>query len=467
MIRPALASSHLPGSTLLALLLAVAFPTLLSGSPAAGLGAISSVHEVPADVAVQLWVRPADDGLSVLVRVPFESMRDLDVPLREGRYLELTDPRWPSLLRDAARLWIVDYLTFYEEGRVLGEEEVVAVRLTLPTDRSFAEFDRAQAHILQGEPLSPSLDLPPGQAFLDVALRVPVADPSADFSVESGLAHLGIETRSVLHFLPIDGGERVFTWQGDPGRLHLDPGFIQAFLRFGELGFLHILTGWDHLLFLLCLLLPVANIRLLVPVVTAFTLAHSMTLGAAALGMAPSALWFPPLVEALIAASIVWMALENVLGVDLSRRWAVAFGFGLIHGFGFSFLLTESLQLAGGQLVASLVAFNLGVEFGQLAVVVAAVPVVRWILGRIGERMGVLIGSVLVGHTAWHWMMERGGALLAYDLRLPAVDAAFAASLLRWVALLLGAVGVAWALSGWSRRWSRAALEERLDPTEG
>src|SRR4030095_30336 len=102
-------------------------------------------------------------------------------------------------------------------------------------------------------------------------------------------------------------------------------------------GFFHILDGTDHLLFLLCLVIPFRRFRALVPIVTAFTIAHSITLIASAYDMAPDVLWSPPLVETLIATSIVYMALENIVAPGLRRRWVITFGFGLVHGFGFSF----------------------------------------------------------------------------------------------------------------------------------
>src|SRR6185369_5176239 len=113
-------------------------------------------------------------------------------------------------------------------------------------------------------------------------------------------------------------------------------------LRFVVLGFEHILEGTDHLLFILCLVIPFRRLRTLVLIVTAFTVAHSMTLIAAAFGYAPGALWFAPLIETLIAASIVYMALENIVGSKVGRRWIIAFAFGLVHGFGFSFVLKDT-----------------------------------------------------------------------------------------------------------------------------
>jgi len=209
-------------------------------------------------------------------------------------------------------------------------------------------------------------------------------------------------------------------------------------------------------LFLLCLVIPVRRFWALVPVVTAFTVAHSITLIGSALGLAPDALWFPPLIETLIAASIVYMALENILWKEHRRRWVWAFGFGLVHGFGFSFALSETLQYAGSHLLSSLLAFNVGVELGQLVVLVLVVPALAVLLGRaVPERPGQIVLSALVAHTAWHWMTERWGVLTAYDLRVPAFDSLLLLSVLRWTLLLLIVVGIAWILSGLYGRLAR------------
>ena len=107
-------------------------------------------------------------------------------------------------------------------------------------------------------------------------------------------------------------------------------------------------------------MVPFRRFRALVPIVTGFTVAHSVTLIASAYDMAPNTLWFPPLVETLIAVSIVYMAFENIVAAGsgdatrIRRRWVVAFGFGLVHGFGFSFALRETLQFAGSHLLTSL-----------------------------------------------------------------------------------------------------------------
>src|SRR5690606_4574816 len=211
--------------------------------------------------------------------------------------------------------------------------------------------------------------------------------------------------------------------------------------------FEHILDGVDHLLFLLCLVVPFRSVRALVPVVTAFTVAHSITLIASALGLAPDALWFPPLIETLIAASIVFMAFENIIGAKLHRRWAIAFGFGLVHGFGFSFVLSESLQFAGAHLITSLLAFNVGVELGQVLVLIIAAPLLELLFRKVvPELAGVIVLWAILAHTGWHWMTDRGGELLQHEFALPVLDLSLAATLTRWAMLALIVAAAAWSL---------------------
>lgn len=223
---------------------------------------------------------------------------------------------------------------------------------------------------------------------------------------------------TVLRFLPAGRPVRAFEFIGDPGMVRLDPRWHQAALRFVDLGFRHILEGTDHLLFLFCLVIPFRRLRAMVPVVTSFTVAHSITLVASAYDLAPGELWFPPLIETLVAISIVYMALENIAGgISIERRWMVTLVFGLVHGFGFSFGLRQTLQFAGSHLLTSLVSFNIGVELGQLLVLAVIIPVLD-VLFRyvVAERIGTIILSAQIAHTGWHWMVERLKALRQYRM---------------------------------------------------
>jgi hypothetical protein len=322
----------------------------------------------------------------------------------------------------------------------------------LPSDRAFETYDKAVANVL-GPGLPASTDLAWQQAMLDVMLEYPITSDSARFSIDPTWARLGVRTTTVLRFRPANGSERAFEYLGDPGLIRLDPHWYQAATQFVVMGFEHILDGIDHLLFVFCLVIPFRRVRPLVAIITSFTVAHSITLIASAAGLAPTALWFPPLIEVLIALSIVYMALENIVGPRLGRRALIAFGFGLVHGFGFSFALRESLQFAGEHLATSLVAFNVGVELGQLAVLAVALPALALFFKHVvAERMGTIILSAIVAHTAWHWMLDRGAVLRQYHVQLPTLDLAFAVGAMRALMLLLIVAAAGWMVLELRRR---------------
>ena len=123
----------------------------------------------------------------------------------------------------------------------------------------------------------------------------------------------------------------------------------------------------------------------------------------------------------------------------------ITFGFGLVHGFGFSFALRETLQFAGSHLLTSLLSFNVGVELGQLLVLVLLIPALE-LLFRYGvaERMGTIILSTIIAHTAWHWMTERGDKLLQYRFQWPELTAAFMLVVIRWLIIAVVLAFFAW-----------------------
>jgi hydrogenase/urease accessory protein HupE len=174
---------------------------------------------------------------------------------------------------------------------------------------------------------------------------------------------------------------------------------------FLALGIRHILSGYDHLLFLLSLLIVGGSLRSLTKIVTAFTAAHSITLSLAVLGLlALPARW----VESAIALSITYVAVENLWRrtINLRQRWFVTFGFGLVHGLGFASVLRE-FALPRGTLAASLVAFNLGVEVGQLAAVGIAAIGLRLLQSwprQAGLRRWVSVGTATAGLV---WFVQR------------------------------------------------------------
>lgn len=194
----------------------------------------------------------------------------------------------------------------------------------------------------------------------------------------------------------------------------------RQFLDYGREGVWHIWQGYDHILFLLALLFPAVVRRErrqwkavaafkpalweVLKIVTAFTVAHSITLSLATLGLVslPSR-W----VESTIAFSVVIAALNNIYPLFRERRWMMAFAFGLIHGFGFATVLTD-LGLPQGVLALALVGFNLGVEAGQMVIVAGFLPLAYWLRHSAFYRRGVLYGgSAIIALIAGLWLTER------------------------------------------------------------
>jgi len=434
---------------------------LLLALPAAlafGLAPPASPHDIAPDVAVQAFLKPEGQRLRLLVRTPLAALRDVVYPTRGPVYLDIA--RADPSLRDAANLWIAGAVELYEEDERLPSPRIVTVRVSLPSDRSFESYEEALEHVT-GPPLPDDTEIYWSQAMLDVLFEYPIRSEGSRFSIHPALGRLGLRVVTALRFLPPGGAVRAFELEGDPGLVRLDPRWHQAALRFVGLGFRHILDGTDHLLFLLCLVIPFRRLRALVLVVTSFTAAHSITLIASAFGLAPDALWFPPLVETLIAASIVYMALENIVAPQLRRRWIITFAFGLVHGFGFSFALRQTLQFAGSHLLTSLLSFNVGVELGQLLVLLVLVPALDLLFRRaVPERTGTIVLSALVAHTAWHWMIERWDRLRQFRFPWPALDAALLASTMRGLMVVVVAAGLVWLVRSVVRPARRRVAKE-------
>jgi hydrogenase/urease accessory protein HupE len=187
--------------------------------------------------------------------------------------------------------------------------------------------------------------------------------------------------------------------------------FWAAAGKFLRLGIEHIFTGYDHIAFLIGLLLLGGTFKELVQIVTAFTAAHSITLALATLSIVTPT---PRVIEPLIAASIVYVAAENLWALrrgtrasTLRHRWMLTFAFGLVHGFGFASVLRE-LHLPRSSVAAALVTFNLGVEVGQVCIVALAVPLLALLRNwRWFEPLGVRVCSLAVGCLGLTWLVQR------------------------------------------------------------
>jgi len=213
---------------------------------------------------------------------------------------------------------------------------------------------------------------------------------------------------ALVHDEVLSGEHRAFTVPADAetaappatGQTERRPGLF----AFVWMGIEHILTGYDHLVFVCGLVLARARARSLVAVVTAFTVAHSITLAVAALGVwAPS----PRIVEPAIALSIAYVGIENLFVKDAARRWRITFPFGLVHGFGFAGALREA-GIARSAVPGALVGFNVGVELGQLACLAVLLPLVARLRRTTWfEPQGYRAASLAIAALGVVWFVAR------------------------------------------------------------
>jgi hypothetical protein len=408
---------------------------------AAALGALAiaraaTAHEFKLESVMTGLVKVEPREAHLVVRVPFHVLRSIKFPLN-GAEIAL-DKAGPAIQQAVAL--IGTQIAISEEGRALIPASAKG-RLSLPSDRSFEAYEAAVTHV--ATPPGPGTSIYADQGYLDAHFTYAIVSSRSRFSIRTSVSpDFKNYLKLAIRYLPHRGEERAMVITSQSGTVSLDPAWHEAAASFVQLGIGHILGGIDHLLFLLCLVIPLLRFRQVLGVVTAFTVAHSFTLIGSAYGLGPEGAWFPPFVETAIAASIVYMALENIVGVDLRRRWLITGLFGLVHGFGFSYGLRENLQFAGRHLVVALLSFNIGIELGQIAVLAAMLPALALVRRQVpSERVAVIILSAVVAHTGWHWMVERGEML--WKVEWPQLDAPGLMTLARWVAgvlLLAGAV---------------------------
>jgi hypothetical protein len=161
--------------------------------------------------------------------------------------------------------------------------------------------------------------------------------------------------------------------------------------------------------------------------------------------MASTALWFPPLVATLIAVSILLVALENIVGARVQRRSRMAYGFGLIYGFGMAFVLSKMLQFGGSHLLVSVLSFNTGIIVGEIfTLLLIALAIELLFQFVVEERMGTIVLSAIAAHTAWHWMVDRYTELRKFPLQWPTIDALFLVGSMRWAMIAVTIAAVVW-----------------------
>jgi hydrogenase/urease accessory protein HupE len=244
-----------------------------------------------------------------------------------------------------------------------------------------------------------------GQPYLEARLEYPGARRIGEIEIGVRvLADLYPEHRNLAE-IDVDGRREQFVFQH--GNVYRGGRGVarawRAARQFTLLGIEHIFTGYDHILFLFGLLLGGRGLRSLVAIVTSFTVAHSLTLALATLGVVR-----PPagLVEPAIALSIAYVGVENLLVAEVRHRWRITFAFGLVHGLGFASVLRE-MDLPRGALAASLFTFNLGVEVGQVAIVALMWPLLRRLERTPRRRLVIRLASAVIAAFGLFWFQQR------------------------------------------------------------
>jgi hypothetical protein len=299
------------------------------------------------------------------------------------------------------------------------KERPVSRAEALAARDALLEYAAGHVHVRNGE-----ADCPPVSRALSIADKADgfFAVTDVDYRCKRTAADLTVEYDLFFDLDPMHQGLARITLPGQPERQHVFRGAARS-LRLDRpvtlvdhlrdylvLGMEHIFGGYDHLSFLLGLMLVAAarglrrGARYTLGIVTAFTVAHSVTLICAGLNLVR----LPAhIVEPAIALSIAYVAVENLVVAEPRRRWLLTFGFGLVHGFGFASVLQE-IGLPPSGVIPSLVSFNVGVELGQLCVVAAVAPLLLWVVPRLGLATRVRVaGSVILLLLSTFWFFER------------------------------------------------------------
>jgi len=401
---------------------------------AASFAQVARAHEFKLDAVINAFVKIEPGEATLVMRAPLYLFKSVKFPVNN---IEIDiDKSAPAVERSLAA--IQHDITLFENDRPLVASHATG-RLSLPSDRSFESYEQASNHV--AEPLERGTSIYIDQGYVDARITYPIGSPGSVFAVRTTAGReLGDYLKVALRYLPLDGDSRAMVITSLSGTVALNPTWFGAATGFIGLGITHILTGYDHLLFLLCLVIPLRGWRQILSVITVFTIAHSFTLLGSAFNLAPSGTWFPPFVETAIAASIVYMALENIMGVKLNRRVLITGLFGLVHGFGFSYGLQQNFQFAGTHLLVSLFAFNIGIEIGQIMVLAVMLPALAVVRRHVlPGRIGMIILSAIVADTGWHWMTDRADVL--WKTPWPRPTAAGLAILAFWVVGILLAAG--------------------------
>ena len=414
-------------------------------------------HDLPAAVVMDAFIKIDPDRAHLVVRVPLDLLRSLSFPVVNGDY-DMTKVG-PSV---ATALHALTHdLTLSADDRKLVPLQATGHIVGL-SDLSFEDFQTAVAAIAS----SPASDTRIGfeLGYLDAHFVYPISSLRSVFAIQSKVAEdLKGEAKLAVRYLPLRGRSRAMTIASGSEPVLLNPNWYQVADGFALLGIKRLISAIDDLLLLLCLVIPFREIKQLVPIVVAFSAGEAVTFIGTAYSIAPAGAWFLPFIETGMALSIFYLALENIIGANLRRRWILAALSGLFFGFNFAAGYNEQVQFSGSYPLVSFLSFNIGIIIGQLMALCIFVPALALLFrGAMSGRMGVIVLSAIIAHTAWHWMIDRGEIL--WQAPWPQLTGPGLMVLARWVIALGFAVGAAAFLSKWLDRRHPALIESNTVP---
>ena len=398
--------------------------------------ALANGADLPAEIPLQGFVKPENDHLHVLVRVPLVLLTSFALPKRGPGYLDLAnlDPALQRAATASAR-----QIELRENGTPVAPDQVKG-RISLLSDHSFQSYQAAFDH-LQSPPLPADTDLFWNQGFFDVQLDYPIGSDRSHFSIDTNIApELGQRLKLHLEFLPIDRPPLHYRLPGRSGRIALDPRWYEAAWLFAKLG-LFDGFAFDRLVFLVCLVAPFRHFRSLLAVVLALSAMQALSSNTVALSSSADSPFLAALSGTTLAAAIVLLAIGNLATPSLRRRWFAAAIVGAASGFELGEQLADALQFAGSSTIASMTAFDIGGALAQIVTLALVLAGLRLLLTRkVGAAFCLVVLSAILGHMAWHWMVDQGHEL-AHQFSHGGLSTSFnTAAPCVLAALLLGAV---------------------------
>ena len=403
----------------------------------------SSAHEVPRELKVEAFVKPNQNSLHLLIRVPLHGLLGTGLPKEGLGYLSLATIG-PSLERTARQ--IADMIEVYEGSSRLAAPRIVATRISLPFDTAFASYDRAEA-LLVGPPLPADTQVYWMQGNFDAWFDYPIHSDHASFSVYPQLTTLAPEVTTSLRFVAPDQSVRSFDYLGDAGRVWLEPRWYQVVPRFSTSGLLSAVDKLDFWLLALCLLIPWRRARVVLLAIGSFAAGCVLTGIVVAYGPDSTGAWLAPLVDTVLAGLLVYLAIENIADGRRMRRWPIACAFGVLTGLGASVAMRQAGQFAGGHVLVSVLSFTLGITLGIVVVLAVVAPLLA-LLYRFfrAQRLRTIVLSALVAHFAWNALTLRAGGLSEVHWPLPTAQNMVIAT--SWMLIVIAAAGCLWILAG-------------------